>query len=1009
MNENEPTRLADTNLGPAADVTSQGAELSSDAAGSTRSLVPGPRANAAAGSGADPAPEPADPAVPTWFGHYRVLRQIGAGGMGAVYLAEDTKLGRRAAIKTMRPGLAARKENRDRFVREARAAAAVEHDNIVPVWEVGEASDGSPFIAMPFLQGETLDARLRRDRVLPVPLVVALGWDVAAALAAAHAKGVVHRDVKPANVWLEGDPGAADPARQVRRAKVLDFGLARAADHADTHVTAPGAVPGAFDPAGAADPADAELTAPGAVLGTPAYMSPEQAAGGAVDHRSDLWSLGVTLYRMATGRLPFTGSNSAAVLRALASGEPPDTCAVNPEVPPGLGELIGWLLQKDPDRRPQGAEEVAARLCELAVTLGAVPVGSVPTAPSPWEQITEEDRTEPPGPRAGQGAPRRWAMAAAGVVALAVLGGLVAGAVSRLGGGRGTLTVEVDGPEAEARFRGGQLVLSGPDGRARYAVAGTERTAEVGAGRYAVRIEGAEGLALDAGEVVIERNGAATVRIELAHNKVGRKEPSGPRADPGPDRKAAEWVLDIGERTKAVATVHLDGGPEIRSIGALPDGPLTLTAVVLNSCGDSVTDAGLKNLRECRELTSVFIWSAPVTDTGAEHLSNLTKLRHLVFGATRLTDAGLRHFKGLTKLRALHVNDTKITNTGLAELKDLAHITSFHLDRTKVTGAGLAPFKGSKTLREVGLNGTLTMDADAVHLAALPALEILGLLDTQLGNDGLAALTALKRLAHLRVSGTRVTPDGVKRFAADMPQCQIFWDGGTIEPTVRVDEPAVAWVLRAGGRATVAGPWDVSRSAVSKPSDLPAGLVTLVEVNALGPKVEGGDLSNLLGTRLERVWLNGTRVGDDGLELLARIPTLEWLMLDETPITDRGVGHLAALTRLERLELSGTPVTDAGLTHLKALPALNYLGLRSTRVTDAGLAHLKDFPALTTVILDRTAVTDAGLAPLKAVPGLRVCGVSGTKVTEAGVKAFARAVPRCKITWDGGVIEPTAK
>src|SRR5262249_26308344 len=159
-------------------------------------------------------------------------------------------LGRKAAIKTIKPELAARPENRRRFEREARAAAALEHDNIVPVWQVGEAADGTPFIAMPYLQGEMLEARLLREPLQPVGVILKVAGEVAEGLAAAHAKGLIHRDIKPGNVWVEGDPGARDLAQQVRRCKILDFGLARSLEAEDGHVTASGTV-----------------------LGTPAYMA----------------------------------------------------------------------------------------------------------------------------------------------------------------------------------------------------------------------------------------------------------------------------------------------------------------------------------------------------------------------------------------------------------------------------------------------------------------------------------------------------------------------------------------------------------------------------------------------------------------------------------------------------------------------------------------------------------------------------------------------------------------
>ena len=270
------------------------------------------------------------------IGDYLVVRKIGEGGMGAVYLAEDTKLHRKAAIKTMKPELAARQADRDRFLREARAAAAVESDHIVPIWQIGEAADGTPYIAMPFLQGEMLADRLQRDRVCNLGVLVKVAREVADGLAAAHAKGLIHRDIKPGNIWLEGDLASKELVQQVRRAKILDFGLARSVDKEDI-----------------------QITASGVILGTPAFMAPEQARGEKVDHRADLWSLGVMLYRMAAGKLPFTGPNAMAVLIALATETPPPVRTVNPNLPPALADLIDRLMCKDPAGRPQSAAEVS--------------------------------------------------------------------------------------------------------------------------------------------------------------------------------------------------------------------------------------------------------------------------------------------------------------------------------------------------------------------------------------------------------------------------------------------------------------------------------------------------------------------------------------------------------------------------------------------------------------------------------------------------------------------------
>ncbi|OAI46810.1 hypothetical protein AYO44_10770 [Planctomycetaceae bacterium SCGC AG-212-F19] len=281
---------------------------------------------------------------------YRILKVLGQGGMGIVFLAEDPALHRLVALKTLKAPAASNDVNRKRFLREAQAAAAIEHDNIVPIYQVGE-SQGVPFLAMQLLKGESLERRLRREKRLPLPEIFRIGREIATGLAAAHKHGLIHRDIKPANIWLEsagepevsptgrmGEPGASATGGRV---KIVDFGLAR----------------------GASD--DANLTESGFVIGTPAYMAPEQARGQAVDARCDLFSLGCVLYRMCTGKAPFHAADSIATLLAVATEAPPAPSVVNPEVPPRLSALVMSLLAKSPAERPPDARAVIAALQEI--------------------------------------------------------------------------------------------------------------------------------------------------------------------------------------------------------------------------------------------------------------------------------------------------------------------------------------------------------------------------------------------------------------------------------------------------------------------------------------------------------------------------------------------------------------------------------------------------------------------------------------------------------------------
>ncbi len=289
-------------------------------------------------------------------GHYAIEEKLGAGGMGVVYRAHDSQLDRTVALKFLSPHLIADEVATERFLVEARAAAALDHPNVCTVHEIGRDEDGRPFIAMAYYEGDTLKERLNRG-ALPYGEAAAYAAQIAGALAAAHAGGIVHRDVKPGNVIVT----------QTGAAKVLDFGLAKLAD-----VT---------------------LTRTGSTIGTVAYMSPEHTRGDELDARTDLWSLGVVLYEMLTGRRPFRGDRQGTVIHAIRNDEPERLGDLIEELPPDLDEIVSKLLQKDPGDRYESADALLTDLLPLApeglhverATPGRLPWGAA--KPSFWSQL----------------------------------------------------------------------------------------------------------------------------------------------------------------------------------------------------------------------------------------------------------------------------------------------------------------------------------------------------------------------------------------------------------------------------------------------------------------------------------------------------------------------------------------------------------------------------------------------------------------------------------------------
>jgi serine/threonine protein kinase/tetratricopeptide (TPR) repeat protein len=332
----------------------------------------------------------------TVFGPYKIVEKIGAGGMGDVYRALDTRLEREVALKlisdsflnadqgTGSPSPAGTPHSRvhlshERFLREARAAATLNHPNICGIHDVGE-QDGQPYLVMELLRGETLKAYLTHHR-LSASEVITLGQQAASALAAAHARGIVHRDIKPANLFV------VDSGRDRKQLKILDFGLAKkqgAEASPDSRY---------FDTRSEGATGTLDLTTPGSTVGTAAYMSPEQAKGDPLDARTDLFSLGSVLFEMATGQAPFAGRSTAEVFAALLMKDPPPVSSLNAEMPRALDPVIAKLLAKDRDQRYRGAEELLADLESLSGA-GSRPAISVPPQPAATP-APEPDRRRP--------------------------------------------------------------------------------------------------------------------------------------------------------------------------------------------------------------------------------------------------------------------------------------------------------------------------------------------------------------------------------------------------------------------------------------------------------------------------------------------------------------------------------------------------------------------------------------------------------------------------------------
>ncbi|MHC4399773.1 MAG: protein kinase domain-containing protein [Planctomycetota bacterium] len=855
---------------------------------------------------------------------YEITKIVGRGGMGVVLQAHDTRLNRCVAIKVLAPELAANATARKRFLREAQAAAAVSHDHVVTIHAVDEAAE-PPFLVMEFIDGISLDERIQCGGPLELKEILRIGMQTASGLAAAHAQGLAHRDVKPSNILLENG---------VERVKITDFGLARAAD-------------------------DVHFTRPGAIAGTPQYMSPEQARGEPVDHRSDLFSLGCVLYAMCTGRSPFRAETLLDAIRRVCDDAPRPIQQVNADVPDWLFEIIDRLLEKDREARFQSAAELADLLGGHLAHLqqpAAVP------KPSRLTPAAEPSR-RPPSRR------RRPVLAAAAVVVLLLLGvtltdatgvtnvGEFVATVLRINTPQGTLVVTVVDPDIDVTIDGKEVTFRnvGP------------HEISLKPGKY--RIQGIkDGVPFQDQRIEIFRGGRLMVKVEPPTSRgaesVAQLPPNAidlmPLMDPARDAVDPGWKRQEG----ALVTWGLYW-PTMQIPYLLPE-EYDIVATVKRASGEKAFCMSLPvQGKRCWAVIDWVFQGGCVSGVRTFKPGALVSVHDGYHG--RLLPLGEKTTIHCAVRREDSMSSIHVTCGGT---------TAFHwrgnVDELIEADSGFRPADRFAALFVSGEEGVF-------HVTELAVVPV---------SDGGRPLFA---------DGS-VGPD--RRVAE-----QVCWTGGTVWVSVDGGEPAK--IDRFG---QLPPSLSLKQVQVKHPSGLLQsdfsleGLTGLEKLSLRGQhKLPASVLNGLAGCRsLRELDLSFTGVTDEELPILKKLTGLRNLALTGTQISDVGCAHLGELEQLEELDVCGTRISNEGVKSLRRLQRLRQLRLEETSIDDGAVTQLRDLPRLSSLSLAHTAVSDEGLAILEQWDSLSHVSVIGTQVTPEGLHKLGLSLPNCEIERDAG-------
>lgn len=958
--------------------------------------------------------------LPEFIGGFHILEVLGEGGMGIVYRAEDPRLGRQVALKVMKGAIAHDIENRRRFLREARAMAAIEHEHVMTVHAVAEEGL-APFLVMPVLTGETLEQRLAKSERLSVSEACRIGAEVAAGLAAAHARGLIHRDIKPSNIWLEGDRA---------RVKLLDFGLARGAD------------------------VDQALTNNGTVLGTPAYMAPEQAAGQPATPQSDLFSLGTVLYRMLTGCQPFSGETIMVTFHNLATKTPAPPAELDDRIRPELSNFTLRLINKSPTDRPVSADVVYQELKREAAIAAQTEAARAETmleagdtvrinlpSEAPSQPVAQSPSTAQqlrsstvgvagdgrPGDGNAGGPPRTfpWKRAFSGGLAALALAIFVI-TITKKDGTKTRIEVEGDVTQVEA-LRDGKVIgtlKTGTPG----ATAAATTTAPVpqATNRPEDHRRVAEWVISTGGEVQVRLpdgsyQGLNTLPLPATHFEVtafsgpGSGVVPGPRPSPGATALAsistitgAYWAPVDGEidhllTNRNLQAMHLGQGitrdwvPKIANFAKLQ-----------RVYGLPLTDDNIDALTQLHRLENVDL-PEPVTAVGIRKLKSLPFLSTLVLRSTEGLDESyqqaLAELPGLKELymegRCLDQHLHRLAQIGQLESISLLAGTGSRLSTDGWRALGQLP-----KLRAIGLLGDNFAFNFFDAFQTMPKLQHLDLFiraeDAELRrlrDDDILTLSQLTQLKKLKLQGFSINAAQVARLKMALPDCEIeaksventevdaVRDDGTIgkiktphAPPARTskremspatnraeDHRRVAeWVISAGGSVVVETD-DGQQGTVLPKKDFKVRVLDLGKLDIPGPRPFpiASQLASI--DSLRACYLDYSHARAEELSALLNNKELEILSIRSNTAGTDWAHNLASFPALK--ELYGLRVDETAIGSLLALKELRQLqldGYANRRVITA----IASLPQLETLYLWETPLNEDAVRLLVQAPSL---------------------------------------